>query len=484
MSVTEGDKSDLTFDQFNQIDRSTRYKAAQREEDDSRTMLAFYRDRIKAFDREREEWLQKLEQLTAVKKETLYEASELQRKREEVADLQRSISEAKISLHNEREQKLKLLRENDTLKIIELENRKKIYELMVLNDPREKENAFYRDLRPEVKSQMKNDLSIQLNKRSSNTKEEKAFAGSQKNTKMTNDVLKTIYLPNEQINTIAIENENLKRRLREEEIAHAEQIDVLREELRIREEEHFNRQEADLDRIQELADKNKKLETYKGMIAKEYFSLRLQVNERKQQLQGENEILKINYDGLSQKVTNHERKVEVEYKIAAETLGKKSEEYTQKYQNTIRQKDEALIMVKEQYAQVQKTYLNKLQTIEENLANLANKYSTLEKRRMIENEDFKAETKDLEKRLRQFERRYFKIDSTKTQFKDRIKGFVGDQRDEEGEEDIHDETLEDEDDESLAATINSEEFSLIKRQLADLESKLDKSRKRDGPFKF
>ena len=81
---------------------------------------------------------------------------------------------------------------------------------------------------------------------------------------------------------------------------------------------------------------------------------------------------------------------------------------------------------------------------------------------MIENEDFKAETKDLEKRLRQFERRYFKIDSTKTQFKDRIKGFVGDQRDEEGEEDIHDETLEDEDDESLAATINSEEFSLIK----------------------
>jgi len=484
MSVTEGDKSDLTLDQFNQIDRSTRFKAAQREEDDSRTLLAFYRDRIKAFDREREEWLQKLEQLTAVKKESLYEASELQRKREEVADLQRSISEAKISLHNEREQKLKLLRESDSLKLTELENRKKIYELMVLNDPREKENAFYRDLRPEIKSTMKNDLSIQLNKRSNNTKEEKAFAGTVKNTKMTNDVLKTIYLPNEQINTIAIENENLKRRLREEEIAHAEQIDVLREELRIREEEHFNRQEADLDRIQELADKNKRLETYKSLIAKEYFSLRLQVNERKQKLQGENEILKINYEGLSQKMNNHERKVEVEYKIAAETLGKKSEEYSQKYQNTIRQKDEALIMVKEQYAQIQKSYLTKLQTIEENLANLANKYQTLEKRRMIENEDFKAETKDLEKRLKQFERRYFKVDNTKTQFKDRIKGFVGDQRDEEGDEDIHDETLEDEEDESLANTINSEEFSLIKRQLADLESKLDKSKKREEPFKF
>jgi len=163
---------------------------------------------------------------------------------------------------------------------------------------------------------------------------------------MTNDVLKTIYLPNEQINTIAIENENLKRRLKEEEIAHAEQIDVLREESRIREEEHLKRQDADLDRIQELAEKNKRLESYKSMLAKEYFSLRLQVNERKQKLQGENEILKINYEGLSHKMASHERKVEVEYKIAAETLGKKAEEYTQKYQNTIRQKDDALAMVK------------------------------------------------------------------------------------------------------------------------------------------
>ena len=109
---------------------------------------------------------------------------------------------------------------------------------------------------------------------------------------------------------------------------------------------------------------------------------------------------------------------------------------------------------------MQKTYLNKLQTIEENLASLANKYSTLEKRRMIENEDFKAETKDLEKRLRQFERRYFKIDNSKTQTKDRIIGFVGDQH--EDEEDLHEDALEEDDDESLANTINSEEFSLIK----------------------
>jgi len=147
MSVNAHDTSSRTLDQLNDIDRETRYKIAQKEEEDSTTLLAFYRERINAFVKEREEWLQKLDQLLAAKEEFHTQAWELQSKREEVADLQKSISESKVSLHNEREQKLKLKRENDMLKIREFENRKRIYELMTLNEP-EKENNFYKDLRP------------------------------------------------------------------------------------------------------------------------------------------------------------------------------------------------------------------------------------------------------------------------------------------------------------------------------------------------
>jgi len=147
MSVTSHDTSSRTLDQLNDIDRETRYKIALKEEEDSTTLLAFYRDRINAFGKEREEWLQKLDQLTAAKEEFHVQSWDLQAKREEVADLQRSVSESKVSLHSEREQKLKLKRENDMMKLREFENRKRIYELMVLNEP-EKENTFYKDLRP------------------------------------------------------------------------------------------------------------------------------------------------------------------------------------------------------------------------------------------------------------------------------------------------------------------------------------------------
>ena len=78
----------------------------------------------------------------------------------------------------------------------------------------------------------------------------------------------------------------------------------------------------------------------------EYFTLRLQINERKQRLYAENEILKVKYDGLQQKMQNHDRQVEVENKIAQEMLEKKAEEYAQKFRGQIKQKDENLFMVK------------------------------------------------------------------------------------------------------------------------------------------
>ncbi len=151
MSVSEHDTSVNTLSQLNNIDRDTRFKIAQKEEEDLKTLGAFYRDRILAFFGEEEEWLQKFDQMLASKEESHAKAWELQEKREEVADLQRSISETKVSLHNEIEQKLKLIRENDQLKVRGVENGKKIYELMLLNEP-EKENAFYKDLRPGISS--------------------------------------------------------------------------------------------------------------------------------------------------------------------------------------------------------------------------------------------------------------------------------------------------------------------------------------------
>lgn len=81
-------------------------------------------------------------------------------------------------------------------------------------------------------------------------------------------MLKTIYLPNEQINAINVENDNLKRWIEEERQASEEQIATLQEEIKLREEELIRRRDLDYDKLQELVQKNNQLEKYKSELAK------------------------------------------------------------------------------------------------------------------------------------------------------------------------------------------------------------------------
>ena len=82
------------------------------------------------------------------------------------------------------------------LKIKELEDRKKIQELLAMTDAYDEQIILQKDLRPEVQVKF-------LNKENKPT-------NSLVVSKQPSNVVKTIYLPNEQMNTVAIENQNLK----------------------------------------------------------------------------------------------------------------------------------------------------------------------------------------------------------------------------------------------------------------------------------
>ncbi len=148
MSRANQTEESIILEKIDDIDKERLFKMAFNEESEANTLLAYYRDRINAFDREREEWLQKLEVVKMSQEEHHRQTWELQKRRDEISELQKSLSEAKLSLYNERQLVLKLARENDDLKVKELEDRRKISELMSLNDPVEQDVVFYKDLRP------------------------------------------------------------------------------------------------------------------------------------------------------------------------------------------------------------------------------------------------------------------------------------------------------------------------------------------------
>lgn len=62
--------------------------------------------------------------------------------------MQKSLSEAKLALFDERQQVIKLVKENDALKLKEIEDRKKISELLTLANVLEEDVVLFKDVRP------------------------------------------------------------------------------------------------------------------------------------------------------------------------------------------------------------------------------------------------------------------------------------------------------------------------------------------------
>lgn len=136
------------FNKFNENDKNLFLKMAINDENEANTLMTYYRNRLADFDKERQEWLEKIELSRQSQEEKHKTDWELHKRKDEISELQTTISELKLSLFDERQHILNLKKENDLLKMKELQDRKKIAELLSLTNSVEEEIIMYKDLRP------------------------------------------------------------------------------------------------------------------------------------------------------------------------------------------------------------------------------------------------------------------------------------------------------------------------------------------------
>uniref|UniRef100_A0A8C3IVE8 Coiled-coil domain containing 77 n=1 Tax=Chrysemys picta bellii TaxID=8478 RepID=A0A8C3IVE8_CHRPI len=98
----------------------------------SRELLEYYRKKIAEFDEEHEDLLRRLERYKGTYDEQHKLQWEMRQREQEIAELQKALSDMQVYLFQEREHVLRLYAENDRLKIRELEDRKKIQHLLAL----------------------------------------------------------------------------------------------------------------------------------------------------------------------------------------------------------------------------------------------------------------------------------------------------------------------------------------------------------------
>lgn len=83
----------------------------------SRELLEYYRKKIGEYDIERDEIMKKLDKFKIALDDQHKLQWELRQKDDEIAELQKAISDMQVFLFQEREQVLKLYAENDRLKV-------------------------------------------------------------------------------------------------------------------------------------------------------------------------------------------------------------------------------------------------------------------------------------------------------------------------------------------------------------------------------
>lgn len=132
----------------NDLEKQRFFDLALNEENEVNTLLAYYRNRIGRFDNEREDWLDKYNKLRTTQDEAHRQSWELQKRNQETAELRRILEEEKLRLYEERQGVVDLIKENDQLKLKELEDRKKISELTALGGSVDQEIVFYKDVKP------------------------------------------------------------------------------------------------------------------------------------------------------------------------------------------------------------------------------------------------------------------------------------------------------------------------------------------------
>nr|KAJ3421820.1 Coiled-coil domain-containing protein 77 [Polyrhizophydium stewartii] len=111
----------------------------------SEELLAYYRQRLESSEAEFQRATERIDQIQATHEEVHRLSWELHKRSQEVVEMQQALSDFQVALFDERKHTLRIVAENDELKIQELKDRKKIRFLLSLSGAPDEEVTYFRD---------------------------------------------------------------------------------------------------------------------------------------------------------------------------------------------------------------------------------------------------------------------------------------------------------------------------------------------------
>ena len=353
---------------------------------------------------ERTEWLKQLENVGHSQEYFQSLLQKLTDSNSQVYKLQAKLGTIQDSIFSEKHQTLKLLQENKELKLLQLADKKKLQEFISLAAPKQKTETFFQDKRPaSAASGQKNSKDCTwcaLCKAYSGPKHHHLLG---KTTQQPKAIVRTVFLPNEELNSLAVELDMLKDQIDQEKSVFEDELAALSEEQEVKLQEKQLRAQADLDRIKELEKLVDLEESGKNEENKTYLRLRFELQERQKALQGLIEQMK---QGLANVQSNYKEfmnQAKIETKEEERQADKVTNEFSYKFRKQVIRHEENTQVIKEQYAELQESYAKKIEKMEDDISNLTQSYKDLEEQRRISKNKLNREIDQLQEKLAELE---------------------------------------------------------------------------------
>ncbi|XP_045053733.2 coiled-coil domain-containing protein 77 isoform X2 [Desmodus rotundus] len=349
---------------------------------------------------------------------------DLQQREEEIAELQKALSDMQVCLFQEREHVLRLYSENDRLRIRELEDKKKIQNLLALVGTDTGEvTYFFKEPPNKVSILQKTIQAVDICEQN----ESSAFRADSKvsNNENRKRAMREKEESSEQyqrdIQTLILQVEALQAQLEEQTKLSREQVEGLMEDRRILIEEIQVHHQRNQDRTKELTKNLHHTQELLYESTKDFLQLRFE-NQNKEKL------WMLEKDHLMSKIKQYR----VQCKKKEDKIGKvwpavheshrKQNEYIKSLRDKLVQEkklsnmyqeqcislEEELARIREEEGVRREIFKDRSNKMGKRLQVMTKRYEALENRRILEVEGFKTDIKALQQKLKDLEQMLYK----------------------------------------------------------------------------
>jgi len=368
-------------------------------------LLAFYREKIRLMENERIESISQFEHLKGSQKERHDMEWENFRLKNEIKELHLRLSEAKLNFFEEKSLLIKLQNDNENLQEALSSERVKVQQFLEFFRPTEQKVILKEMEKPKVEYKfVKNELNLE------NAKSKKTTVATHQSTKAVVKKSLKIKGANGSENCFNLQNFEVDGETGTSHIKRLAQLEAENEVLKqrievvytegITQKEILSQTIGSLEsEIRSLIEKNQKFERVNLEINKQFFEQKLMFSDIENKLNEELELQKAKTLTLSLKLEEEQKGNELNGNYAQKLIESRVNESIKSLKSQLAEKQSSLAIIKEQYAQVQRIFKEKLRTLEETNKRLTEKVRLAERTKAMDEEGFTIDIKNLKDKI-------------------------------------------------------------------------------------